>query len=143
VELRRALLLFAVVLAVAAIVSSIANPPERGGDDPPATDAGPAPTASAPDARRPLTRTVGFPATAKPRTRTLEAGQPATVRVEVETPGQVEIPSLGLTAPAEPLTPAVFEVLVSVAGEHPIVVQPAGSETLPSKIGTLEVVPGS
>jgi hypothetical protein len=138
-------LLFAVVLAVAAIVSSIANPPERGGDDAaPATDAErttPSPTATAPGGSTPQPKTIDFPAAAKPQTRTLEVGQPATLLVDVETPGQVDIPTLGLTDAAEPLTPALFEVLVTAEGKHPIVVQPAGSETLPSKVGTLEVVP--
>lgn len=61
--------------------------------------------------------------------------------VDVETPGQVDIPSLGLTDTGEPLTPAMFEILETKPGNHPIMVQPAASETLPSKIGTLKVVP--
>lgn len=132
------------MLGVAAVVSSIARPPERGGDDEPAQTVAdrPAPNASptAPGARTPEPTTIEFRPTAKPKTRELEVGQPATVLVDVETPGQVEIPSLGLTEAGEPLTPALFDVLVTDPGSHAIVVQPAGSETLPSKVGTLKVV---
>ncbi len=86
VELRRAILLFAVVLGVAAIVSSIARPPERGGDDS-ADSAAPAKqqeTASATKQgnRTPQPVTVEFSAGAKPQTREIEVGQPATVLVD-------------------------------------------------------------
>jgi hypothetical protein len=134
---------------VAAIVSSIANPPERGGDGdenaPAATNSAPAeaPASASTPAKTPEPRTIAFPATAKPETRKLEIGQPATLLVDVATPGQVDIPSLGLTDAAEPLTPAMFEVLATAKGSHPIVLQPAGLQALPSKIGTLKVVPAS
>ena len=85
--------------------------------------------------------TVEFRAGAKPQTHTIEVGQPATVLVDVQTPGQIDIPSLGLTDTAEPLTPAMFEVLVTAKGEHSIMAQPATSDALPSKIGTLKAVP--
>ena len=144
-ELRRAILLFAVVLGVAAIVSSIARPPERGGD----SDKGAKPaqqqsaSATKQGNRTPQPVTVEFRAGAKPQTREIEVDQPATVLVDVETPGQIDIPSLGLTDAAEPLTPAMFELLVTAKGKHSIMAQPATSDALPSKIGTLKVVPAS
>jgi hypothetical protein len=144
-ELRRALLLFAIVLGLAAIASTIARPPDRGGDE---TDTGasapPAKSeqsATSPGARTPQPTMIEFRNRAKPQTQTLEQGQPATVLVDVETPGQVDIPSLGLTDTGEPLTPAMFEILATEPGSHPIMVQPAASETLPSKVGTLKIVP--
>jgi hypothetical protein len=151
VEIRRAILLFAVVLGVAAIVSSIARPPERGGggdsggagSTTPAKDGAPSASATGPGNRTPQPTTIEFRPAAEPQTRKLEVGQPATVLVGVETPGQVDIPTLGLTDAGEPLTPALFEVLVGQPGSHAIMVQPAGSETLPSKAGTLKVVPAS
>jgi hypothetical protein len=145
VEIRRALLLFAIVLAMAAIVSSIARPPERAGDDstPPANQATETATAAKPDQLIPQPKTVQFPSGAKPPTRTVEVGQAATVLVDVETPGQVDIPSLGLTDTAEPLTPALFEVLPTAQGEHAILAQPAGSDSPPAKVGTLRIVPAS
>ena len=75
---------------------------------------------------------------ARDQTRHLAAGQPATVVVEVEEPGQVEIPLLGVDSPAEPLTPARFEVLTSEVRRYPITFTPAsGDETAPA--GTLAV----
>lgn len=134
------------MLGVAAIVSSIARPPERGGDDagdssPPAKQQTASPTKQG--SRTPQPVTVEFRAGAKPQTRKIEVGQPATVLVDVQTPGQIDIPSLGLTDAAEPLTPALFEVLVTAKGKHAIMAQPATSDALPSTIGTLKVVPAS
>jgi hypothetical protein len=137
-------LLFAIVLGLAAIASTIARPPDRGGDTTTETTAtAPSSTekASVPGAKTPQPTTIEFRNGAKPQTHKLEQGQPATVLVDVETPGQVDIPSLGLTDTGEPLTPAMFEILETKPGSHPIMVQPAASETLPSKIGTLKIVP--
>jgi hypothetical protein len=140
------------VLGLAAIVSSIARPPERDNGETPSASDGPArnrtdvttPGATPqPGAEQARLATIRFRAGAKPRTRKLEQGRPATVLVDVETPGQVDIPSLGLTQPAEPLTPARFDVLVPRAGKHPIVLEPAASDAISSKIGTLTVVPAS
>jgi hypothetical protein len=146
VDLRRVLLLFAIVLGVAAIASTLAGPRDDGGGggDTSATDTAPkAPPPTEPTAQAPRTTTIEFATTAKPRTRELEVGRPATVLVKVEAPGQVDIPSLGLTAPAEPLTPALFELLASAPGSHAIVLQPSASQGLPSKVGTLKVVPAA
>jgi hypothetical protein len=136
---------------VAAIVSSIARPPERGGDSasessggkPAGTETAPNASATQPGTRTPQPKTVQFRSGAKPPTRTLEVGQPATVLIDVETASQVAIPSLGLTDTAEPLTPAMFEVLVTAKGRHAIVAQPAGSDSPPAKVGVLKVVPAS
>ncbi len=130
---------------MAAIASTIARPPDRGGDDTATetTASAPASTekASSPGDKTPQPTTIEFRNVAKPQTHKLEQGQPATVVVDVETPGQVNIPSLGLTDTGEPLTPAMFEILETKSGSHPIMVQPAASETLPSKVGTLKIVP--
>lgn len=123
---------------MAAIASALLRPPE---DDEPASTA-PAPSATArPAADTPEPVTLEFPAGARPRTRELEVDRAATVLVDVETPSEVDIPSLGLTEPAEPLTPALFEVLADAPGSHPILVQPAGSEGPPSRTGTLKAIP--
>ncbi len=142
-ELRRALLLFAIVLGLAAIASTIARPPDRGGDETTETAPPPSEKASSPGAKTPQPTTIEFRNAAKPQTHKLEQGQSATVLVDVETPGQVSIPSLGLTDTGEPLTPAMFEILETKPGSHAIMVQPAASETLPSKVGTLKIVPAS
>ncbi len=132
---------------MAAIVSSIARPPERGGDtessDGAAPARKPAPSATGSGAKATGPTTIEFRSGAKPQTLELKVGQPATVLVDVETPGQIDIPTLGLTGAAEPLTPALFEVLATTAGSHAIMAQPASSDALPSKVGTLKVVPAS
>ena len=139
-QLRRALLLFAIVLGFAAVAASIAPPPdERDDDEPPRT-------AAEPPVRRPEARAPGalvtFEAGAeRPSRRRIAVGEPATVAVEVEAPGQVEVPGLGLVAFAEPGTAAVFDVLVPEAGRYEVTYAPLDSE--PRRVGVLEVAPAS
>jgi hypothetical protein len=119
VHIRRALLLFAIVLGLAAIAASVSRSPEESGESdsqpavPSETEQVPSPSVSSGDAA-PVSgvRELVFEAD-RDQTRRLEAGQPATVLVEVDEPGLVEIADLGLSAPADPLTPARFEVLTS------------------------------
>ena len=139
-ELRRALLLFAIVLGVAAIVTLVSSP-ERAQRD----DGSGLPDAANPSAGPgPLGRKappISFSA-AEPTVRRLEAGRPATVSVKVPAPGQVELKGLGLSAAAEPLTPARFEVLERRPGRYEVRFTPAaGGE--PRGGGTLRIVPSS
>jgi hypothetical protein len=139
VHLRRALLLFAIVLGLAAVAASFS----RSGDEapqspPPAAPAREEPTVSpGPSAERPAA--LRFNA-ARDRTRRLEVGRPATVEVAVDEPGQVQIPLLGLSSPAAPVTPARFDILPSEARRYRIVfTRAAGDEQVPA--GTLDVTP--
>ena len=146
-HLRRALLLFAIVLGLAAVAASISRP--RGASDPlrsptsttqqqPTTpSASPAPGGSAP-AGSPTPVELTFPAGA-PHTRRIQAGQSATVLVEVAEAGQVGIADLGMSAVAEPLTPARFDVLTTTVGRHPITFAPAGAADQKQRVGTLVV----
>lgn len=121
-ELRRALLLFAIVLGVAAVVAALASPTSRRSETtppPPAPEVTPRERAQAParvriDGRR------------APATRTLRVGRATTVVVAVDEPGQVELRGLGLTQPAEPRTPAVFETLPAARGRYEVLFTPAG-----------------
>jgi hypothetical protein len=144
VHVRRALLLFAIVLGLAAIAASVSRQPEESGEraEQPAVRSGtedvPLPEAS-PGAAAPSRGTVELLFEAEGnQTRRLEAGQPATVLVEADEPGLVEISDLGLSASAEPLTPARFEVLVPDAGRYAITFTPAADDTA-SAAGTLVV----
>jgi len=137
VELRRALLLFAIVLGLAAVVTSISRPERAKRDvsgEPPRASA---PSASpGPFADRPVA--IRFSA-AEPKARPLQAGRPATVSVKVPSPGQVELDDLGLSAPADPLTPARFEVLERRPERYAIRFTPAeGGEARAA--GTLRIV---
>jgi len=124
VELRRALLLFAIVLGLAAVVSSLARPPDR--EDRPARreaaeqpSAPSRPTASAgPTAGQ--TAQVRFSVGRPVKTETLRAGSAATVTVAVEEPGEVSIPGLGIATQAEPLTPARLDVLSTRPGRYAV-----------------------
>ena len=125
-HLRRALLLFAIVLGMAALVASLSRPVEdrradSGQREP--TDSEP-PTASptpAPD----LPAQLSF-AASENETMRLRAGEAATVEVSVDVPGSVDIPDMGLTAAADPHTPARFDVLASRPGRYELLFTPAG-----------------
>jgi hypothetical protein len=101
------------------------------------------------EAEQPPTASPGAPAAveltlfaADPQPQRIRAGQAATLFVEVEEPGQVAIPDLGMAAVAEPLTPARFDVLTRQTGRHPIEFQPAGADDAQVRVGTLVVVEG-
>jgi hypothetical protein len=143
VHLRRALLLFAIVLALAAVAATVSRPRDDGGDPstPPAvqpSETGRAPTVSpGPEPPDPGTVELTFEAWRDQRRR-LEARQPATVLVEVDEPGQVELPDLGLSESAEPFTPASFDVFASEPGRYRLLFTPADGDEAGSA-GTLVV----
>jgi hypothetical protein len=144
VHLRRALLLFAIVLGLAAIAASVSRSPEESGEreTQPAvqsdTEAVPEPSVSPGDAAPAEgVQELVFDAE-RAQTRRLDAGQPATLLVEVDEPGLVEIGDLGLSAPAEPLTPARFDVLTSNPERLAITFTPSDGDT-PGEAGTLVV----
>ena len=139
-HLRRALLLFAIVLGLAAIAASVSRGRDTSEDPsraPPITEAEQPPTAAVPatPAAVELTFFAGDPVAQR-----IRAGQAATVYVEVEEPGQVAIPDLGMSAAAEPLTEARFDVLTRETGRHPILFEPAGADDAQVRVGTLVVV---
>jgi hypothetical protein len=126
VHLRRALLLFAIVLGMAALVASLSRPLEERRDDSAQSDTREAepPTASPTPAPN-LPEALSFEA-AENETMRLRAGDPATVEVAVEEPGSVEIPGMGLSAAADPATPARFDVLANRPGHYELLFTPAG-----------------
>jgi hypothetical protein len=139
VHLRRALLLFAIVLGLAAVAASVSRP--RDESDPPPVQTTPEPTV-APGTAEDESSSGGevelyFDA-ADPRAHGMDAGQAATVFVAVPGAGQVGIADLGMSSTAEPLTPARFEVLTSQTGRFPITFVAAGGEE-PADAGTLVV----
>jgi hypothetical protein len=144
VHIRRALLLFAIVLGLAAIAASVSRSPDDSGDGesppvaPSETQQVPSPSVSSGDAVPGSgVRELVFEAD-RDQTRRLDAGQPATVLVEVDEPGLVEIADLGLSAPAEPLTPARFEIRTSDPDRLEITFT-AVEDDVPGPAGTLVV----
>ena len=130
-HLRRAMLLFALVLGVAAMAAALSSPrdnrlsPKRGAE--------PVPPAEA--AQQPLR--ARFNTAAKARTRTIEVNRRAVVTVSAQRPGLAELDGLGLTAATQPLTPARFDVLASRAGRFEVLYTPAG-ELKARRVGVLE-----
>jgi hypothetical protein len=140
VDLRRALLLFAIVLGLAAIASSIARPPERDEKPVPAHDrAAPQATDVSADVTPVSAETVEISAGAHPRDVRLAQGRETTLHVSVKRRGQVEIPRLGLIDDAEPLTPARFDLLVSAPGRYPVLQRPTAASERPVRLATLVV----
>jgi hypothetical protein len=141
VHLRRALLLFAIVLGLAAIAASLSRPPDESSEraERPAPQGERTPTVSPRAGEPPVQGTSFVFAAEREQVRRVDAGQPATVIVEVEEPGLVEIPALGVSAPGDPLTPARFELRVSDGGRYGIVFTSAAGDT-PRPAGVLAVV---
>lgn len=133
--MRRALLLFAIVLGMAALVASFSRPPvqrtetrQRAPVEPPT--AAPAPSPG-------VTEALEFDA-GEDESERLRAGRPATLEVSVDEAGSVEIPGLGLSASADTLTPARFDVLPAREGEYEILFTPADGDVA-ARAGTLVV----
>jgi hypothetical protein len=137
VHLRRALLLFAIVLGLAAIAASVSRPRDEGNAEPTVTTAPEPPTVEPTPGPDVGEAEVYFDAAA-PRAQGIQAEEAATVFVAVPEPGQVDIPDLGLSSSAEPLTAARFDVLTSRTGRFPIRYLPAGASE-PQAAGTLVV----
>ena len=135
-HIRRALLLFAIVLGMSALVASLSRPPdERSRTTATAPTPGPGTVAAAPSENPP--RAVRFDAASRERRRVSEE-RAATLEVTVDQPGSVEVPDLGLSASADEHTPARFEVFPTRAGNYAILFTPAaGDESRPA--GTLVV----
>lgn len=133
VNLRRALLLFAIVLGLAALAAGLSRPSDNSDDQP---AGGGRPTLTEPSVSG-APAEVHFDAS-DPRRRAVFAGQAAEVYVEVDRPGQVVIPGLGLSAVADPVTPARFDLLVQRTGSYPLQFVPAGNEPH-ERAGTLVV----
>jgi hypothetical protein len=138
-HIRRALLLFAVVLGLAALAASLSRPARKSDQPAPITtsplpELSPSPAAGGPERLR-------FSEGGKREREALQAGRSAVVTVKVRERGQVELEGLGLTAAAEPLTPARFDVLASEPGRHDVRFLPSAGE--PILIGVLKVTQAS
>jgi hypothetical protein len=120
-------MLFAIVLGLAAIATSFTRPPPGQGPGrgaPPDAGSTRSPTRLSGNGA-PVD--IAFPAAGSKKVRTLRVGQAATIVVGVSAAGQVELPGLGLSAPADRLTPARFDVLSERPDRYSVRVIPAGS----------------
>jgi hypothetical protein len=128
VQIRRVLLLFALVLGLSALVASIAPPPEtddEATDD--ATVAEPAPPLR--PAQGPASVTLSARgAKAPPVTRRVRVGSSFSLEISVPGPGDVVLEGLGLRQTADPLTSARFELLAEPAGRYAVGFVPVDGE---------------
>ena len=123
VQIRRVLLLFALVLGLSALVATIAPPPEtddEATDD--ATIAEPAPRAPRP--APPFEITVGE----RPVTHRVRVGSSFSLEVSVPKPGDVVLEGLGYRQSVDALTPARFTILAEPAGRYGVGFVPVDGE---------------
>ena len=130
----RTLLALAVGVAVAALAAAVARSPGSG----PPSEAPAPPAGASRDAARP--QSIELHAGARPPRRiATRVGSRVLLRVEVPQPGDVELPTLGLTESATPAAAPTFDVLLERAGEHKVVFRPVSDPSQP--VGTLVVRP--
>jgi hypothetical protein len=139
VHLRRAILLFALVLGLTALAAAVSPSRDDGGRGGPGGSAAlaPAPPAAPPrqivlDARR-------APGRGAPVLRAKE-NEHVIVMVRASQGGLATIPRLGRTASVSSAAAARFDLLAPAAGRYDVAFQPAGSRE-PRRIGTLVTRP--
>ena len=131
-HLRRALLLFALVLGLTALATAVSPSRET------TSTSDPTPTAGA----RALPRALSFDADAtEPASRTVRAGDHVVVSVSSEEGGIVTIPRLGRIASVAPATPARFDLLAPAAGRYDLLLSPSGGGSEARRAGTLVTRP--
>jgi hypothetical protein len=139
VQIRRVLLLFALVLGLSAIVASIAPPPDTRDEAADDTTVATTPASPAPVRTDPIV--VRFSAGQKRETfptRRVRVGSSFVLEVSVPRPGDIVIDGLGLRQSADPLTPARFAVLAQPPGGYAIGFVPVRGER--SLVGEIEFV---
>jgi hypothetical protein len=137
VHIRRALLLFAIVLGMAALVASLSRPPDERSRTERRKQAPTGPAIAEPAPADAGPKAVSFDAALDERRRQ-PASRALTLEVSVDEPGSVALPGFGLNASADEHTPARFDVFTAHAGRYEILFTPArGDET--RRAGTLVV----
>ena len=128
-QIRRVLLLFALVLGLSALVASIApSPDERDepSDEAPATET--TPTGGRTAGTETLSLSVRPAPSGQPPVRRVPAGSSFTLEVAVPEPGDVVLDGLGLRQSADQLTPARFDLLAEPPGRYDVTFVPVDGE---------------
>ena len=137
-HLRRAVLLFAIVLGLSAIAASISPPSRQAQPSSNRTTA--ATTAQAPPLPRARLKAVTMRVPTgrrRPAVRLAPEGHVA-VFVSSATPGDVTIGNLDLTQTVEPGTPATFDLFATSAGRYPVTFTPAAG-TAVTHVGVIVI----
>jgi hypothetical protein len=135
VHLRRAILLFALVLGLTALAAAVS--PSRETELPPVTPAAATPAADV------LPREIPFEAreSGRPPVRHARAGDHVVVTVASTEGGLVTIPRLGRTASVSAGDPARFDLLAPAAGSYDVMIELSAAPTEPHRVGTLVTRP--
>jgi hypothetical protein len=121
------LLLFAIVLGMAALAASLSRPVDERTDGTATTATEREPATAAPQPASELAPPLALDSTERRAVR-MRAGEAATLEVSVEEAGTVEIPDLGLSASAGEVTPARFDLLPGQPGTYPVLFRPAAGD---------------
>src|SRR4051794_17847856 len=132
VHFRRAILLFALVLGIAALAAAVS--PSRVAKGPPAL--APPSGGSRTEA---ATRELAFAVGGK-RVRRAREGEHVVVSVASEAGGLATIPRLGRTASAGPAAPARFDLLAPAPGRYDVMIEVSGASE-PKRVGSLVIRP--
>ena len=128
VQIRRVLLLFALVLGLSALVASIAPPPETEDEEAQDTSALEQAAPGGP-AVGPTSVSLSVPnAGGRAPTRRVSVGSSFTLEVSVPEPGDVVLEGLGLRQSADPLAPARFDLVARPPGRYEVAFLPVGGE---------------
>jgi hypothetical protein len=132
VHFRRAILLFALVLGLAALAAAVSPSRVTKGPAPSAPPESPS-TAGA-------TRQLSFSVGSRKRVRRAREGEHVVVSVASEAGGVATIPRLGRTANVGPAAPAQFDLLVPAPGRYDVMLTASGASE-PQRVGTLVTRP--
>jgi hypothetical protein len=134
VHLRRAILLFALVLGLTALAAAVS--PSRKEPEPAIGLAPATPVVTT----VPRNLTFAQRESGAPQVRSARAGQHVVLTVPAREGGIVTIPLLGRTATVSPATPARFDLVAPPRGRYDVMFEPSGSSGLsaePQRVGTL------
>jgi hypothetical protein len=133
VHVRRAILLFALVLGLTALAAAVS--PSRTTNQTTVSPAAPLP------ARAVVPRTVAFEAGATTaRARRVRPGEHVVISVASSQGGLATIPQLGRTGSVAPDAPALFDVLAPSSGRYDVMIQAPDSNEQ-RRVGTLLIRP--
>jgi hypothetical protein len=135
VHLRRALLLFALVLGLTALAATIAPSPRDRQDTTPQAQQ-PAPSTTPIDAGvRELSFQYPLPAKGGPPDRRVTPDEHVLVVVAVDAAGQVQIPVLGRTVSVTDTSPGQLDLLAPPVGSYDVLFTNTAGES--TRVGTI------
>jgi hypothetical protein len=132
VHLRRAILLFALVLGLTALAAAVSPTRETG---PPAVT--PPPSSTPPGTVLPRAVAFATRESGKPQVRRARVGEHIVITVASTEGGLVTIPRLGRTSSVSADAPARFDVLAPATGRYDVLLELGGGPNEPRRVGTL------